>query len=105
MTQSGRFTLDFEATDCIFIDDNLTDKSYDIVNDTVKEKSLMELVDLLNDFHEENEKLKKAEILANHRGEMISFATALIDDSGGETMREMWDKFREGKYEEWRKLE
>lgn len=56
-------------------------------------------------LEKENEQLKKAEILANHRGEMISFANSLIDDLGSETMKEMWDKFREEKYEEWRNLE
>lgn len=54
---------------------------------------------------EENEKLKKAEILANYRGEMIGFATALIDDLGSQTMKEMWDKFKNGKYEKWCELE
>lgn len=59
----------------------------------------------LNQLTEENRRLKKAEILANYRGEMIGFATALIDDLGSQTMKEMWDKFKKGKYEEWRNLE
>ena len=55
-------------------------------------------------LREENQRLKKAEILANHRGEMIGFATALIEELGSQEMREMWERFREKKYEEWRKL-
>lgn len=71
--------------------------------------ALCSLINGLNDksnrLEKENEQLKKVEILANHRGEMISFANSLIDDLGSETMKEMWDKFKEEKYEEWRKLE
>jgi len=59
----------------------------------------------INYLEEENEQLKQAEILANHRGEMISFANSLIDDLGSETMKEMWDKFKNEKYEKWCELE
>ena len=71
----------------------------------MKPLSSRDCVDLLNAQHEENQRLKKAEILANYRGEMVGFATALLDDLGSQTMREMWREFREEKYREWRELE
>ena len=82
-----------------FLIDTLTDKYYWIDN------GLDDIVNMLNALHEENEKLRKVEMLANHRGEMIGFANALIDDLGSQTMKEMWDKFKNGKYEKWCELE
>lgn len=54
---------------------------------------------------QEIKRLEKAEILANQRGELIGFATSLIEDLGSQEMQEMWTKFREKKYKEWRGLE
>ena len=53
-----RFTLDNAECDCIFIDDNHINKSYTIINDKIKEKDLLEVVDLLNEQYEENLELK-----------------------------------------------
>lgn len=58
--------------------------------------------DLLNELHEEKEGLKDCEILANHRGEMIDFANALIQDLGTDEMQELWKKFKGIKWKEWR---
>lgn len=74
----------------------------DIAFDKFNKESANGLVDLLNELHEENQRLKKAEILANQRGELIGFATSLIEDLGSQEMQEMWTKFREKKYKEWR---
>ena len=89
-----------------FIVDNSTAKSKsDIVTtyhtyETHRKETCLELVDLLNDFSEENEELK---LLSNHRGEMVSFATSLIQDMGSEEMLKMWNDFREVMYQKWKK--
>ena len=89
-----------------FIVDNSTAKkksdtitTYHIYETHRKEKCL-ELVDLLNDFSEENEVLK---LLSNYRGEMVSFATSLIQDMGSEEMLKMWNDFTESMYQKWKK--
>ena len=89
-----------------FIVDNSNAKSKsDIVTtyntyETHRKETCLELVDLLNDFSEENEELK---LLSNHRGEMVSFATSLIQDMGSEEMLKMWNDFREVMYQKWKK--
>ena len=68
--------------------------------ETHRKEKCLELVDLLNDFSEENEEL---ELLSNHRGEMISFAISLIQDMGSEEMLKMWNDFTESMYQKWKK--
>ena len=48
----------------------------------------------------ENEQLN---LISNHRGEMVSFATSLIQDMGSEEMLKMWNDFREVMYQKWKK--
>lgn len=64
-----------------------------------------ECVDVLNTLYEENQRLKDCEILTNHRGEMIDFANALIQDQGTDEMQELWKKFKDTKWREWRDKE
>lgn len=66
---------------------------------------LLELAEYVDILQEENQRLEKAEILANHRGEMIGFATVLIEELGSKEMRKMWNDFRIMKYKEWRELD
>lgn len=66
---------------------------------------LLELAEYVDILQEENQRLEKAEILANHRGEMIGFATVLIEELGSKEMRKMWNDFRIMKYKEWRGLD
>lgn len=54
----------------------------------------------LNNFAEENEQLK---LLSNYRGEMVSFATSLIQDMGSEEMLKIWNDFTEVMYQKWKK--
>ena len=87
-----RFNL-VDLLETLAIADGDECKYYQNCND-----DFMSLCKELNALHEENQRLKKAEILANYRGEMVGFATALLDDLGSQTMREMWSEFREEKY-------
>lgn len=48
----------------------------------------------------ENEQLN---LLSNLRGEMVSFATSLIQDMGSEEMLKMWNDFKEVMYQKWKK--
>lgn len=48
----------------------------------------------------ENEQLK---LLCNHRGEMVGFATSLIQDMGSEEMVKMWNDFTESMYQKWKR--
>jgi len=54
-----RFTLDFDDSRTVWIDDNITNKNYTVINDTLKKKNIQEIVDCLNELHEENEQLKQ----------------------------------------------
>ena len=59
-----------------------------------------------NNLYEENKELKEknefARLLANHRGEMVSFANALIQDLDDEKVQDMWEKFKDEMYKEWK---
>ena len=59
-----------------------------------------QVVDLLNKIADENEQLN---LISNHRGEMVSFATSIIQDMGSEEMLKMWNDFREVMYQKWKK--
>ena len=54
----------------------------------------------INKLADENEQLK---LISNHRGEMVSFATSLIQDMGSEEMLKMWNDFTEVMYQKWKK--
>ena len=60
-----------------------------------------------NQFKRENEQLKEeiefAKLLANHRGEMVSFADSLIQDIDDEFTQKMWHQFKEEMYQKWKK--
>ena len=43
-----------------------------------------------------------AVLLANHRGEMVTFANSLIQDLNDEKTQEMWEKFIDEMYKEWK---
>ena len=55
---------------------------------------------------EENKELKEnnefAKLLVNHRGEMVTFANALIQDLDDEKTQEMWENFKDEMYKEWK---
>ena len=53
-----KFTLDFDDPRAVWIDDNIANKSYTVINYTLKKKNIQEIVDCLNELHEENEQLK-----------------------------------------------
>ena len=53
-----RFKLDFDDPRAVWIDDNSNDKSYTVINDTLKKKNIQEIVDLLNQLSDGNEQLK-----------------------------------------------
>ena len=59
------------------------------------------------ELKKENDQLKETnnfvELIANHRGEMVSFATSLIQDMGSEEMLKMWNDFTESMYQKWKK--
>ena len=56
---------------------------------------------------DEKEQLKEknefAKLLANHRGEMVSFADSLIQDIDDELTQKMWHQFKEEMYQKWKK--
>lgn len=54
-----KFTLDFDDPRSVWIDDNIANKSYTVINDTLKKKNIQEIVDCWNELYEENEKLKQ----------------------------------------------
>ena len=54
----------------------------------------------INKLADENEQLK---LISNHRGEMVSFVTSLIQDMGSEEMLKMWNDFTEVMYQKWKK--
>lgn len=54
----------------------------------------------ISKLEKENEQLK---LISNHRGEMVSFATSLIQDMGSEEMLKMWNDFTEVMYQKWKK--
>ncbi|WP_296852586.1 hypothetical protein [uncultured Methanobrevibacter sp.] len=58
------------------------------------------IVDKLNKLSDENEQLN---LISNYRGEMVSFATSLIQDMGSEEMLKMWNDFTEVMYQKWKK--
>ena len=59
------------------------------------------------ELKEENEQLKQenefAKLLANHRGEMVTFVNGLIQDIDDELTQKMWYQFKEEMYQEWKK--
>ena len=57
-----RFTLDFDDPRAVWIDDNSNDKSYTVINDTLKKKNIQEIVALLNEQHETIEDLKDVNV-------------------------------------------
>lgn len=90
-----RFTDDgIEDVENQSFTDNLTEKTYWI------DHGLDEIVDLLNQLNDENKQLK---LLTNYRGEMVSFATSIIQDMGSEEMLKMWNDFTEVMYQKWKK--
>ena len=54
-----KFTLDFDDPRAVRIDDNIANKSYTVINDTLKKKNIQEIVDCWNELYEENERLKQ----------------------------------------------
>ena len=70
------------------------------------EEDAKKLCELLNELAEEKkelqEKIEFAGLLANHRGEMVSFANALIQDLDDEKTQEMWENFKDEMYKEWK---
>ena len=48
----------------------------------------------------DNERIR---LLANHRGKMVGFATALIEDKGSEEMLQMWNDFKEDMFQKYEK--
>ena len=75
MTKNKRYSLDFEEYDAIWIDDNVENKSYTIRNDTIKEKKLEEIVDLLN---EQDQRIQELE-------ESLGFCRDLLDGTCNST--------------------
>ena len=65
-----------------------------------------ELLNAKEQLEKENkglqEKMGFAGLLANHRGEMVSFANALIQDLDDEKTQEMWENFKDEMYKEWK---
>lgn len=61
----------------------------------------------IKELEEENKELKEdnefAKLLANHRGEMITFADSLIQDIDDELTQKMWYQFKEEMYRKWKK--
>lgn len=86
-----------------FIDTKNLDMSYLCDN----EHDCENIVKLLNVINDENEQLKEenkfAKLLANHRGEMVSFADSLIQDMDDELTQKMWYQFKEEMYQKWEK--
>ena len=68
--------------------------------DNQKEERIDDTPTLLNELSKENEYLK---LLSNYRGEMVSFATSLIQDMGSEEMLKIWNDFTEFMYQKWKK--
>ena len=109
-----RFTIDGN-----WIKDNWIDKLLNINFNTINDAMLC--CDLLNNAEDkklengklatqllkENEQLKEenefAKLLANHRGEMVSFANSLIQDVDDELAQKMWYQFKEEMYQKWKK--
>ena len=58
--------------------------------------------ELAEEKKELQEKIEFARLLANHRGEMVSFANALIQDLDDEKTQEMWENFKDEMYKEWK---
>lgn len=75
--------------------------------DTVNFRVLENLIDADNLIYEKYLKLEEENeqltLISNHRGEMVSFATFLIQDMGSEEMLKMWNDFTEVMYQKWKK--
>ena len=56
----------------------------------------------IGEIMELKEKNEFVGLLANHRGEMVSFANALIQDLDDEKIRDMWEMFKDEMYKEWK---
>lgn len=68
--------------------------------DNQKEERIDDTPTLLNELSKENGDLK---LISNYRGEMVSFATSLIQDMGSEEMLKIWNDFTEFMYQKWKK--
>ena len=68
----------------------------------VNDGAFVENLHLKKENRELKEERKFAGLLANHRGEMVSFANALIQDLDDEKIQDMWEKFKDGMYKEWK---
>ena len=85
MTKNKRYSLDFEEYDAIWIDDNIKNKSYTIRNDTIKEKELEKIVNLLNEQDQRITELEKC----------IEFARDIIELNCGMEQIDEFHKFKE----------
>lgn len=94
MTENKRFKYCFEGIE----DKWETVEEYKYTPCT--KDGFQDLCVMLNDLNDENEELK---LLTNYRGEMVSFATSIIQDMGSEEMLKMWNDFTEVMYQKWKK--
>ena len=89
MTENARFLFVIDNGEPVFYD--LSKKGKMDMNETE---------DMLNELNEEN---KNLELICNYRGEMVSFATSLIQDMGSEEWLKTWNDFTEVMYQKWKK--
>ena len=110
-----KFTLDFDDPRAVWIDDNIANKSYTVINDTLKKKNIQEIVDCWNELYEENERLKqdlneycnfslhtildkknkKIEMLQStlaYRSNQLALMEQLINDLGHEEMKRQMEE-------------
>ena len=99
----------------LWIDDNIANKSYTVINDTLKKKNIQEIVDCWNELYEENERLKqdlneycnfslhtildkknkKIEMLQStlaYRSNQLALMEQLINDLGHEEMKRQMEE-------------
>lgn len=102
----GRF--EFRKSDYAIIDSEGEIAPIMIEMDTSDDGSESQYTDRASVLHllnKLNDELKFASLLANHRGEIISFANALIDDLDDNETINMWSDFKEEMYQKWKKRE
>ena len=58
---------------------------------------------VIDEYHKLQKENEQLNLINNYRGEMVSFATSLIQDMGSEEMLKMWNDFTEGMYQKWKK--
>lgn len=68
----------------------------------INDGAFLENFNLKKENKELKEKIEFAGLLTNHRGEMVSFANALIQDLDDEKIQEMWENFKDEMYKEWK---